>query len=139
MKILVTGGAGFIGSTMVNLLESKGHSVAVIDNLSTGKLENLATRRPDTAFYLQDVRNAEIAKIFEIERPELVIHFAAQASVIDSVLDPVYDADVNLMGLLNLLKNSREYGVHKFIFISTTSLNGDTYECPQYKRHYYHT
>lgn len=119
MKILVTGGAGFIGSTMVNLLESREHSVAVIDNLSTGKLENLAGKLPQTAFYLQDVRNPEIEKIFDIERPELVVHFAAQASVIDSVLDPAYDADVNLMGLLNLLRCSMQYGVRKFVFIST--------------------
>lgn len=104
---------------MVNLLESREHSVAVIDNLSTGKLENLAGKLPQTAFYLQDVRNPEIEKIFDIERPELVVHFAAQASVIDSVLDPAYDADVNLMGLLNLLRCSMQYGVRKFVFIST--------------------
>ena len=87
MKILVTGGAGFIGSNMVNVLEQNGHEVVVIDNLSTGKIENLKTILPFTKFYLQDIRNPEIKKLFELERPEIVVYFAAQASVIDSVKD----------------------------------------------------
>ncbi len=116
MKILVTGGAGFIGSHVVDGYIEAGHEVVVVDNLFTGKPENI---NPKARFYLADVRDEVIAKIFEIERPDVVNHHAAQMSVPDSVRNPKFDADVNIMGILNLLQNSIKYGVKKFIFIST--------------------
>ncbi len=116
MKILVTGGAGFIGSNVVDGYIREGHEVVVVDNLCTGRTENL---NPDARFYLLDVRSAEIAKVFEIEGPDVVNHHAAQISVPASVEDPAFDAEVNVMGIINLLQNSARYGVKKFIFIST--------------------
>ncbi|HOP11915.1 MAG TPA: GDP-mannose 4,6-dehydratase [Oscillospiraceae bacterium] len=131
MKILVTGGAGFIGSNMVNVLEQQGHDVVIIDNLSTGNIKNLKTNLPSTKFYLQDIRNPEIKKLFEIERPEIVVHFAAQASVIDSVKDPMLDEDINLKGIINLILSSVATGVKKFIFISTGgAIYGDADQVP---------
>ncbi len=116
MKILVTGGAGFIGSHVVDGYIEAGHEVVVVDNLFTGKLENL---NPGAKFYLSDVRDRVIERIFEIEKPDVVNHHAAQMSVPESVRNPRFDADVNIMGLLNLLENSVKQGVKKFIFIST--------------------
>jgi len=116
MKILVTGGAGFIGSNVVDGYIREGHDVVVVDNLYTGRWENL---NPRARFYLMDVRAEELEKLFEKERPEVVNHHAAQMSVPASVEDPRFDADVNVMGLLNLLENSVRFGVRKFIFIST--------------------
>ncbi len=116
MKILVTGGAGFIGSNVVDGYIREGHDVVVVDNLYTGRWENL---NPGARFYLMDVRAEELKKLFEKERPEVVNHHAAQMSVPASVEDPQFDADVNVMGLLNLLENSAVFGVRKFIFIST--------------------
>lgn len=119
MKILVTGGAGFIGSNMVYSLEKKEHDIVIVDNLSTGKYENLDQISDRTKFYLQDIRNSEMDKVFAIEKPEVVIHLAAQASVIASVEDPMLDEDINLKGIINLLNQCVKYQVKKFIFIST--------------------
>lgn len=116
MKILVTGGAGFIGSNVVDGYVREGHEVVVVDNLYTGRMENL---NPQARFYLLDVRSAEMSKVFEIERPDIVNHHAAQMSVPASVEDPAFDADVNIMGLINLLQNSVRYKARKFIFISS--------------------
>jgi UDP-glucose 4-epimerase len=128
MKILVTGGAGFIGSNVVDAYIRDGHDVVVIDNLYTGRPENL---NPDAKFYLTDIRSMEIEKIFDIERPDVVNHHAAQMSVPESVDDPFFDADVNIMGILNLLENSVRYGTRKFIFISTGgAVYGETENLP---------
>ncbi len=128
MKILVTGGAGFIGSHVVDGYIREGHQVVVVDNLFTGKLQNL---NPEARFYIADVREEVIKKIFEIEKPDVVNHHAAQMSVPDSVRDPRFDADVNIMGILNLLENSVKYGVKKFIFISTGgAVYGETDRIP---------
>ena len=116
MKILVTGGAGFIGSHVVDGYINAGHDVVVVDNLFTGKKENI---NPKAKFYLADVRDEVIARIFEIEKPDVVNHHAAQMSVPDSVRNPRFDADVNIMGILNLLQNSVKHDIKKFIFIST--------------------
>ncbi|NOZ25012.1 MAG: NAD-dependent epimerase/dehydratase family protein [Nitrospirae bacterium] len=116
MKILVTGGAGFIGSNVVDGYVREGHEVIVVDNLYTGRIENL---NPGARFYLLDVRSEELGKVFEIERPDIVNHHAAQMSVPASVDDPAFDADVNIMGLINLLQNSIRYEARKFIFISS--------------------
>jgi UDP-glucose 4-epimerase len=116
MKILVTGGAGFIGSNVVDGYIEKGHSVVVVDNLFTGKKENI---NPAATFYEVDIRSQEIETIIIKERPEVINHHAAQISVPASVEDPCFDADVNVKGLLNILEASRKNGVRKIVFISS--------------------
>lgn len=126
MKILVTGGAGFIGSHVVDAFIDAGHDVVVVDNLSTGRLSNL---NPKAKFYQVDLRSPDLKQVFEAERPEIVDHHAAQMDVRKSVADPVYDADINVMGSLNLLNLSVAYGVRKFIHISS---GGAVYGEPKY-------
>lgn len=116
MKILVTGGAGFIGSHVVDGYIREGHGVAVVDNLFSGKKENI---NPKATFYEEDIRSPQIEKIIARERPEVVNHHAAQISVPASVEDPLFDADVNVKGFLNVLEASRKHGVRKVIFISS--------------------
>ncbi|MFH2012683.1 MAG: NAD-dependent epimerase/dehydratase family protein [Pseudomonadota bacterium] len=116
MRVLVTGGAGFIGSYVSDMLINNGHEVIVIDNLSSGKEENV---NPEVLLFKEDIRDSDIGKIIEKEKPEAVIHHAAQANVRKSVEDPFYDMDVNIVGTLNLLKYSVKYGVKKIIFAST--------------------
>jgi UDP-glucose 4-epimerase len=101
-KILVTGGAGFIGSHLVDKLIEKGHQVVVIDNLSTGKKENL---NPKAKFYQADICDPKISEIFQKEKPEIVFHFAAQIDVRKSVENPIDDANINILGSLNLIQN----------------------------------
>lgn len=116
MKILVTGGAGFIGSHVVDSYIAEGHEVSVVDNLITGKKENL---NPSAKFYLMDIRSELLQDIFKRERPEIVNHHAAQISVPVSVENPKLDAEVNVLGLINLLECSVKYGVRKIIFASS--------------------
>ena len=116
MRILVTGGSGFIGSHVVDRFLSLGHEVAVVDNLSTGHRENL---NPKARFYETDIRDTAMQKVFEEFRPEVVDHHAAQMSVPASVDDPIFDAQVNLIGLLNLLESARKVGTRKFVFASS--------------------
>lgn len=128
MKIIVTGGAGFIASNVVDAYIEAGHDVAVIDNLYSGKRENL---NPKARFYLLDVRSPEVRKVFEFERPDVVNHHAAQMSVPFSVKDPMYDADVNVRGFLNVLEAAREFGAKKVIFISSGgAIYGEAVEYP---------
>jgi UDP-glucose 4-epimerase len=126
MKVLVTGGAGFIGSHVVDTFLAEGHDVAVVDNLVTGRMSNL---NPQARFYQVDIRDAALAEVFEQERPDVVDHHAAQMDVRKSVADPLYDADVNVRGTLNLLECARRTGVRKIIYIST---GGAVYGEPQY-------
>ncbi len=116
MKVLVTGGAGFIGSHVVDLLIDNGYEVVIVDDLSTGRKSNL---NPAATFYPMDIRSPELAGVFEKERPDYVDHHAAQMNVHRSVIDPLFDADVNVRGSINLLENARNYGVKHFIYIST--------------------
>ena len=116
MKILVTGGAGFIGSNVVDGYVEDGHSVVVADNFFNGKRENL---NPAAMFYEVDIRSPRINKIIEKERPEVINHHAAQISVPASVEDPSFDADVNIKGLITMLEASRKNGVRKVVFISS--------------------
>ncbi|MCX5778169.1 MAG: NAD-dependent epimerase/dehydratase family protein [Elusimicrobia bacterium] len=117
MKILVTGGAGFIGSNIVDELVNRGHSVAIVDNLSSGKKKNI---NPRARFYKADITDAPaIDKIFKKERPEIIEHLAAQIDVRKSVADPGFDAKVNILGTLNILESGRKYGVKKVIFSSS--------------------
>lgn len=116
MKLLITGGAGFIGSHLVDRLIKENHKVVVVDNLSTGRKENL---NPKAKFYKIDICSPKIAQIFKKEKPEAVFHYAAQIDVRKSVEEPVQDAKINVLGSLNVLENCREFKVKKFIFAST--------------------
>lgn len=116
MKVLVTGGAGFIGSHIVDALIIRGNQVAVVDDLSTGKAENL---NPEARFYQLDIRQPELETVIETERPEVIFHEAAQMDVRRSVREPRYDADVNLLGTLNMLDSAARHGVRKVIYAST--------------------
>lgn len=116
MKILVTGGAGFIGSHLADGFLNLGHEVCIIDNLSTGQTENI---NPRARFYLSDIRSEEAGRIFELEKPDVLCHQAAQMDVRKSVADPMYDADVNIRGTLNLLQNCVRHNIKKVLFAST--------------------
>jgi UDP-glucose 4-epimerase len=117
VKILVTGGAGFIGSHVVDAYIAAGHQVAVLDNFSTGQQGNV---NPAAEVHHVDVREqAEVANIVASFRPDIVNHHAAQAEVPKSVADPAYDAHINILGGLNLLKAAVDNSVRKFIFSST--------------------
>jgi UDP-glucose 4-epimerase len=116
LKVLVTGGAGFIASHVVDSYIVSGHDVVIIDDLSTGKEENI---NPKAIFCRMDIRDNEVEEVFERERPDVVNHHAAQMDVRRSVEDPGFDADVNIVGTLNLLENCIKYGVKKFVFAST--------------------
>jgi UDP-glucose 4-epimerase len=116
MRILVTGGAGFIGSHVVDALIEAGHDVAIVDNLTTGRHQNL---NPRARFYRVDIRSSALADVFERERPEIVDHHAAQVDVRRSVVDPRLDAEVNILGSLNVLELARQHGVRKMIYISS--------------------
>ena len=128
MKIMVTGGAGFIGSHVVDTYIENGHDVVIIDNLSGGSIENVNAR---AKFYLMDIRSPLLENVFEIEKPDIVNHHAAQMSVPDSVKNPIYDADVNVLGFLNILQNSIKYNIKKIIFISSGgAVYGEAKEYP---------
>src|SRR3990170_8352283 len=101
MKVLVTGGAGFIGSHVVDSLISAGYEVVVVDDLSTGRLANL---NPAATFYQVDIRSQQLSEVFEKERPAYVDHHAAQMDVRRSIADPLFDAEVNVIGSINLMK-----------------------------------
>ncbi len=113
MKVLVTGGAGFIGSHIVDKLVSQGVEVVVVDNLSSGRKENL---HPKVRFYDADVSSPQVEVIFQKEKPEYVIHQAANTSIKKSIDDPLYDATKNIIGSLNILENCRRYGVKKMVY-----------------------
>jgi UDP-glucose 4-epimerase len=116
VRILVTGGAGFIASHVSDSLLALGHQVAIVDNLATGKRENL----PDAAvFHEVDIRDQRLHEVFEDVTPEVVIHHAAHIEVTRSVREPAYDASVNILGSLNLLECCRVYGVRKIIYAGT--------------------
>ncbi|MGH7236374.1 MAG: SDR family oxidoreductase [Nitrospiraceae bacterium] len=116
MKVLVTGGAGFIGSHLVDRLIQEGHEVVVVDNLLTGKRRNL---NKEARFYKQDIQSSRLERVFNRERPLLVMHLAAQVDLRRSVQDPIFDAQVNILGTLNLLEQAVKYGTRKVIFASS--------------------
>jgi UDP-glucose 4-epimerase len=116
MRILVTGGAGFIGSNVVDAFIAAGHEVAVLDNLTTGKKENL---NPRAQFIQADLRAKELPALIADFRPEIIDHHAAQIDVRKSVSDPLYNAEVNELGTLNLLEAAVKQKVNKIIFSST--------------------
>lgn len=127
-KILVTGGAGFIGSTLVDKLISEGHDVVIIDDLSAGREDYL---NPAAKFYQVDIASSEIAEIFKNEAFDFVYHLAAQIEVIKSMSNPQRDNAINVLGGFNILENARLNGVKKIIFASTGgAIYGDAKEIP---------
>jgi len=116
MKILVTGGAGFIGSHIVDAYLADGHDVVVLDSLITGQKENL---NPAATFLQMDIRDKDVARVFTEQQFDVVNHHAAQMDVRKSVRDPQYDAEVNILGSLNLLENALRTDVKQFVFAST--------------------
>src|SRR6266571_3562981 len=118
MRVLVTGGAGFIGSQTVDALVATGaHEVSIIDALSTGKRSQV---NPSARFYQADLRNAdEVGPIVAREKPEVIVHLAAQMDVRRSVAEPAFDAMVNLVGLLNLMEPGRQHGLRRVVFSSS--------------------
>lgn len=132
-KVVVTGGAGFIGSHIVDVLVRAGHQVAVIDNLSTGDRKNLA---PGVVLHELDIRSREARELLMNLRPELVVHAAAQISVRLSMEDPAFDADVNVVGLVNLLQAFMKAPMPQFIFLSTGgAIYGEQTEFPATESH----
>jgi len=126
---LVTGGAGFIGSHVVDELIRDGKIPIVVDNLSSGKIDNLD---PRALFYQQDITDTEMMeRIFMLHKPKAVFHLAAQISVSRSVREPEEDARINILGTMRLLEMSVKYGVEKFIFSSTGgAIYGDDVKAP---------
>lgn len=133
MKILVTGGAGFIGSHVADLLLDRGYDIHVLDNLSSGSRENV----PEAAVFHQlDIRSQEVAQLFAEERFDILIHHAAQMDVRRSVRSPGFDADVNIIGLLNLMEAGRNSGLKKVVFASTGgAIYGEPVHAPQTEKH----
>jgi UDP-glucose 4-epimerase len=116
MNILVTGGAGFIGSHITDAYISGGHDVIIIDNMSTGVKDYL---NPKAKFYKMDICDESISKVFKENKIDVINHHAAQIDLRKSVDDPKFDIQVNIAGSVNLLQNAVENGVKKFIFAST--------------------
>ena len=116
MKILVTGGAGFIASHVTDAYIEQGHEVVIVDNLSTGKKENI---NPKAQFIEMDIQDEKIFELFEKEKFDVVNHHAAQMDIRLSVKDPTFDARNNILGTINLLEAAVKTGVKKFIFISS--------------------
>lgn len=122
MKILITGGAGFIGSHLVRLLLAQGHSIVVLDNFTTGDISHLEGL--DITLWKEDIRNAGTVQQIVFEQPDAIVHLAAQTMVDESIKGPVYDASENILGLLNVLEAAREINV-RVVFASTAAAYGD--------------
>lgn len=126
MKVLVTGGAGFIGSHIVEQLLEEGYQVVVVDNFSTGKKSFLPRNIP---IYKMDIQSTELQQIFKEEKPEIVIHTAAQVDVNSSIKNPQNDASINILGTINLLNCCHKYKVRKVIYSSSCAVYGVTEDC----------
>ena len=128
MKILITGGAGFIGSHVADACLEAGHQVVVVDDLSSG---NLASLNPAVKFYQLDIRDPALEEVFATEKPDVVNHHAAQISVPHSVTEPLLDAQINILGLVNVLENCVKHHIKKVIFISSGgAIYGEAEEYP---------
>ena len=133
MKILVTGGAGFIGSNLVDALIGLSHDVVVVDNLSSGLRKNL---NPRAKFYEIDICDKKLSEVFEREKPEVVNHHAAQIDVRKSGEDPIADAEANIVGSLNVITNCLRFGVKRIIYASSGgAVYGDVQYLPADESH----
>ncbi len=133
MRVLVTGGAGFIGSHIVDRLLADSHRVVVVDNLSTGRAALVAAA---AALNVCDIRSPRLDAVFSGARPEAVVHVAAQAAVARSVADPLFDASVNVLGTLALLAACQRWGVGRVVYTSTGgAAYGDTDVLPTPEGH----
>ncbi len=132
MKILVTGGCGFIGSHITDLLVEQGHDVIIIDNLSTGRIENL---NPKATLYQMDILSDDIETVFEKERPEVIYHEAAQIDIQKSIKDTVFDTKVNVLGTVHLLTVAAKFGIKKFIYASSAAVYGNPEYLPVDEKH----
>ncbi len=125
MNILVTGGAGFIGSNVADAFKAEGHNVVSVDNMFAGNIANVSK---GIKFYKEDIRSKAFVKILKKEKIEVISHHAAQISVPDSVKNPALDADINVMGVINMMEAAKEAGVRKVIFVSS---GGTVYGTPK--------
>jgi UDP-glucose 4-epimerase len=116
MNILVTGGAGFIGSNVADAFIAEGHTVSIVDNLSSGKPQNV---NPKAHFYQYDIQSPGVESIFEKEKIDVICHHAAQMDVRKSVADPKFDASVNILGMLNVMELGVKFKIKKVLFSST--------------------
>lgn len=133
MRILVTGGAGFIGSHITDALIHAGHDVHVIDDLSGGRKEQV---NPKATFHQLDIRDKSIGDLWQTYQYEVMYHLAAQMDVRKSVADPRFDADINIGGLLNLMESGRNHGLKKVVFSSTGgAIYGEPERVPQDESH----
>lgn len=132
MRVIVTGGAGFIGSYVVDRLVASGCDVYVIDNLSTGSIDNLNKK---AEFIQMDINDVKIHKLLDSIRPEVVNHHAAQVNVSASLRDPVEDCLTNILGTVNLLKSCASSGVRKIIYASSAAIYGNPEYLPIDERH----
>lgn len=133
MKVLVTGGAGFVGSHVVDRLLADGHAVDVVDNLSSGRRERVDRRAP---LHVCDLRDARLDTVLADVRPDVIVHIAAQAAVARSVIDPALDASINVLGTIALLEAGRRAGVGRAVYTSTGgAAYGDTDEVPTPEDH----
>ena len=133
MKVLITGGAGFIGSHIVDKLIQDNFEVVVVDNLSSGCLENLPN--PNIKFYQKDILTDELNEIFDFERPDYCIHLAAQTSVVKSIQNPVFDSQLNVVASIKLIELCKQYKIKKFIVSSTAAVYGTPKYLPVDENH----
>lgn len=131
-NVLITGGAGFIGSHVADLLIEKGYNVVVVDNLSSGSDLNISNK---AKFYNLDINSPELEQVFAENKIDYVFHFAAQASVSFSTKFPTEDATENILGSINILKFSKRYGVKKFVVSSTAAVYGVPEYLPVDEKH----
>lgn len=132
MAVLVTGGAGFIASYIVDTLIENGYEVIIVDNMSLGKKENI---NPKAKLYQFDITSIELEKVFKENDIEYISHHAAQATVSVSTAKPIFDAESNIIGTVNLLQMAKKHGVKKFIYASTAAVYGTPEYLPVDEKH----